>query len=112
MSRPKHCRSYEPAVTLEIVYKPMDLSKASHQIQERVAAEKPTTQIDLLKIAVQERAKLANPVWVLDSNSRRMGIIQKKPYPHQPVKGEKPAQRDNINFKLFEGRAERNVCGL
>ncbi|WP_198351370.1 lytic transglycosylase domain-containing protein [Burkholderia ubonensis] len=89
-----------------------DLSKASHQIQERVATEKPSTQMDLLKIAVQERAKKASPEWVFDATSRRMGIIQQKPYPHPPTKGEKPAPRDNINFKLLNGKAERNVCGL
>ncbi|WP_244119184.1 lytic transglycosylase domain-containing protein [Burkholderia gladioli] len=89
-----------------------DLSKASRQIQERVAAENPSTQIDLLKIAVQERAKLANSQWVFDSTSRRMGIIQQKPYPHPPMRGEKPSPRDNINFKLLNGKAGINVCGL
>ncbi|WP_196482170.1 lytic transglycosylase domain-containing protein [Burkholderia vietnamiensis] len=89
-----------------------DLSKASHQIAERVATEKPATQIELLKIAVQERAKTANPKWIFDATSRRMGIIQQKPYPHPPVKGEKPMPRDNINFKLLSGKADKNVCGL
>lgn len=89
-----------------------DLSKASEQIQERTAAEKPGTQIDLLKIAIQERAKVANPSSVFDCTSRRMGIIQQKPYPHAPVKNEKPRPRDNVNFKLLNGKAERNVCGL
>ncbi|WP_174938462.1 lytic transglycosylase domain-containing protein [Burkholderia lata] len=89
-----------------------DLSKASNQIRERVVAENPATQIDLLKIAVQERAKTAIPKWVFDSTSRRMGIIQQKVYPHPPVKGEKDKPRENVNFKLLSGRAERNVCGL
>ncbi|WP_175838216.1 hypothetical protein [Burkholderia anthina] len=71
-----------------------DLSKASQQIQERTTTEKPATQIDLLKIAIQERAKVANPSSVFDCTSRRMGIIQQKPYPHAPVKNEKPRPRD------------------
>ncbi|HIH2750604.1 hypothetical protein L3V59_29680 [Burkholderia aenigmatica] len=75
-----------------------DLSKASHEIQARVATDKPSTQIDLLKIAVQERAKKATAKWVFDSTSRRMGIIQQKVYPHPPINGEKDNPRENSNF--------------
>jgi hypothetical protein len=89
-----------------------NLNRSAEEIRRRVRVESPRSQIDLLKIAVQERAKKADPKWVFDCTSRRMGIIQQRPFPHAPVPGEKPSPRDNVNFKLLAGRAEKYVCGL
>jgi hypothetical protein len=44
-------------------------------IQARIKTEKPTTQVDLVAIAVVERAKRAAVRWVSDCISRRMAIL-------------------------------------
>ena len=55
------------------------LDKAHARIRARVKAENPTTQIALVRIAVEERGKLALPAWRADCVSRRLGILDREP---------------------------------
>lgn len=57
------------------------LDKAHSRIKQRIAAEAPGDQVDLVQIAVEERGKKANPPWRADCVSRRVGILFGKPMP-------------------------------
>jgi len=51
------------------------LNKAHAQIRKRIEAEAPTDQVDLVRIAVEERGKKANAPWRADCVSRRLGVL-------------------------------------
>ena len=57
------------------------LNKAHRKIRQRIAAEAPRDQVDLVRIAVEERGKLANAPWRADCVSRRVGILFGKALP-------------------------------
>ena len=85
---------------------------AMDAIRTQVAKTPPATQLDLMKIAVQQRALAALPASIADCMSRRMGILTGKVYPYPDAKG-KPATRDNPpGFKLIADMGTKTVDGL
>jgi hypothetical protein len=86
------------------------LNSAHSAIQNRVAAESPTTQNQLMIIVVEERAKKALPQYQADCLSRRRGILQQCSFtvPHTP----QPVTRTNINFSTLQKVATEYVCEL
>ncbi len=65
------------------------LNKAHQQIRERVAAQPPDGQVELVRIAVEERGKTANAPWRADCVSRRLGILYRQRTP-AAVEDERP----------------------
>lgn len=55
------------------------LDKAHAAIRARVAREQPTTQEQLVHIAVEERGRTADAAWRADCISRRLGILYRAP---------------------------------
>lgn len=55
------------------------LDKAHQAIRTRVARERPDNQLDLVRIAVEERGRTADPQWRADAISRRLGILYRQP---------------------------------
>jgi hypothetical protein len=84
--------------------------KALDKIRSRVTKEKPTTQLELMKIVVTERGLMADSEWVSDCISRRMGILTGSKY--KSSDGDNVATRDNANFGLLAGTGAKLVEGL
>ena len=79
----------------DLVVQQGSLDKAMTTIESRIAAEQPTTQFDLVKIAVEERGRAASPEWRADAVSRRVGILSGVPYTVED------RQRANIQFYML-----------
>ena len=71
------------------------LDKARAEIEARVKAARPSTQFELVRIAVEERGRKASPEWRADCVSRRVGILNGVP---ETVDGH---QRANLSFYLL-----------
>jgi hypothetical protein len=71
------------------------LDKAWPTIEARVKAERPANQVDLVRIAVEERGRAASPQWRADAESRRVGILRGVPHTVED------RQRANIHFYLL-----------
>lgn len=109
-------RSY--AALYDLCVQQNGLDKAIDQIKKRIKAEKPKNQLELLTIAVQERAKKAASVWVGDCMTRRMGILTGDTYEHKVPsvkKGKKHVQiikRENPQYRLVVQFGTAEVQGL
>ena len=79
-------------------------------IRKKVTDELPRTQKEFLKICVQERAKTASSRWKADAMSRRMGIIEQKPY-SADIDGW-VAARENKNIGLLLEKEIKHVCDI
>ncbi|HUR32785.1 MAG TPA: hypothetical protein VM032_03265 [Vicinamibacterales bacterium] len=79
----------------DLVVQQGGLDKAWTAIERRVAAEKPATQVDLVRIAVEERGRAASPQWQADAVSRRVGILKGVPFTVED------RQRANIHFYML-----------
>lgn len=78
------------------------VGRAKREIEARVAADRPTDQFELVRIAVEERGKKAKRRFQSDCLSRRLGILAAVPH---EVEGR---QRNNLNFyKLRDVRVPR-----
>ena len=99
-----YCAFYDLAVQQN------NLHPAAEQIKTRVAAEHPTTQRELVRIAVEERAKKANKEYVSDCMSRRVGILQQSMFTHTAHGVTK--FRPNSNFNVISKDASTYVCGI
>ncbi len=80
------------------------------EIKKRVTDDKPTTQLELMKIVVTERARKANDKWVSDCLSRRMGILTGASA--QSTEHDVTAERKNPQLALISESGERYVNGL
>jgi len=83
------------------------LDKAHDRITARIEQEKPQDQKDAVRIAVEERARRANPEWRADALSRRLGILYGAPVAAR--ESDKTAERDNAYFSLLP---EMEVQGI
>jgi hypothetical protein len=79
-------------------------------IKKRVADEKPTTQLDMMKIVVTERARTASNKWVSDCLSRRMGILTGASY--KSTEHEVTKERKNPQYSLIGDSGTKYVSGL
>ena len=79
----------------DLVVQQGSLDKAMTAIEARLAAERPTTQFDLVRIAVEERGRAALPQWQADAVSRRVGILNGVPHTVDD------RQRANIQFYML-----------
>jgi len=79
----------------DLVVQQGSLDKAWPEIAQRVAVEKPANQVDLVRIAVEERGRKALPQWQADAVSRRVGILTGVPFTVDD------RQRANINFYML-----------
>ncbi|MGF6598146.1 hypothetical protein P3T23_002863 [Paraburkholderia sp. GAS448] len=86
------------------------LARAAQEIRTRVANDHPTAQRQLLRIAVEERAKKANPSSVADCMSRRIGIFQQSAFTYVAYGVTKT--RQNPKFHIISKDASNYVCGL
>jgi hypothetical protein len=86
------------------------VTSALDAIRLRVEHEKPATQSDLLKIAVTERGRLANPQWRSDCISRRMGILTGESY--KSTENGITKKRDNPQFALILQFGAAQIGGL
>jgi hypothetical protein len=75
------------------------LDKAHSQIETRMVQEKPKKQREVVQIAVEERARMADPPWRAASISRRLGILYGAPV--SATESGKTAQTDNPYFSLL-----------
>lgn len=74
------------------------LDKAHAAIRARVAREQPSNQVDLVRIAVEERGRTADPPWRADALSRRLGILYRQPM--TVTENGKTATRQNLRVYL------------
>lgn len=74
------------------------LDRAHTEIRRRVAAENPLDDLGLVRIAVEERGRRANPEWRADAISRRLCILEREPV--KVSQDGRTAQRDNRNLYL------------
>ena len=74
-------------------------SKAIEQMKLRIANEKPSSQLEVMKIVVQERGLTAATRWRNDCISRRMGILTGASY--KATEGGEPVERTNPQFSLI-----------
>jgi len=79
----------------DLVVQQGSLDKAMDAIDARLAAEPPTTQFELVRIAVEERGRAASPQWQADAVSRRVGILTGVPHTVDD------RQRANIQFYML-----------
>ena len=79
----------------DLVVQQGSLDKAMTAIDARLAAEPPTTQFELVRIAVEERGRAASPQWQADAVSRRVGILTGVPHTVDD------RQRANIQFYML-----------
>ena len=86
------------------------IGKTIADTKTRVKQEKPETQLDLLKIAVTERADAANDQWVSDCKSRRLGILGGAAYATDAH--EVAAKRENGQYGLITESGTKEVSGL
>jgi hypothetical protein len=101
-------RSY--AALYDLCVQQHGIKNAVGAIKNRIKLEKPSTQIELMKIVVTERGLKANHKWVSDCISRRMGILTGAPFQseeHQIV-----AKRKNPQFSLIAQFGNQYVSGL
>ena len=86
------------------------IHNAMQRIRSRVHKEKPTTQLELMKIVVTERGRMAKSEWVSDCISRRMGILTESTF--KSKNGKTSAARSNPNFSLLETAGAKFVESL
>jgi len=101
-------RSY--AAMFDLCVQQGGIDNAVKQIKSRVKDEKPTTQLELMKIVVTERAQKAKNEWVSDCISRRIGILTGTKY--KSTEHDVAAERDNPQFSLLTDSAEKTVASL
>ena len=90
----------------DLVVQQGSLDKAWDAITERVGRENPEDQFALIRIAVEERGRMASSEWRDDACSRRLGILKGVP----ETVGER--QRANINFYMLRDARIRNANEL
>lgn len=83
------------------------LNKAHDAIRARVALEDPRDDLSLVRIAVEERGRKANPRWRADAVSRRLCILERQPV--RVREDGQTAERDNRNLYLIRNAAVRQV---
>ncbi|HEX7638460.1 MAG TPA: hypothetical protein VF457_08700 [Burkholderiaceae bacterium] len=89
---------------------PKVLADCVANIQARVLAEKPATQLAFMEIAVQERGKMASDAWKADAISRRMGILTGAAYASS--EGSSPKTRKNPQYAFITQHGTQYVTGL
>ena len=85
---------------------------AMNAIRAKVAQTPPTSQLDLMKIAVQQRALTALPASIADCMSRRMGILTGQAYPYPDANGKQVIRDNPPGFKLVADTGTKFVEGL
>ncbi len=83
------------------------LEKAHTAIRQRVGAEEPASQRELVHIAVEERGRKAKRRWRADCISRRLGILYRSP--QRVSESGRTAQRDNPRLYLVRGVRVKSV---
>lgn len=101
-------RSY--AAIYDLCVQQNGVAPALDNIRGRVTSEKPTTQLDLMKIVVTERGLLAKSAYVADCISRRMGILTGSTF--KSTNHGTAAERANPNFSLLTGVGAQFVASL
>ncbi|WP_395735940.1 hypothetical protein [Prosthecobacter sp.] len=101
-------RSY--AALFDLCVQQGSLSKAWDAVKEKLEKDKPTTQYDVIRIAVTERAKTASKAWVSDCLSRRLGILSGEVY--ESTENEVTKKRVNGQFELITTYGKHIVATL
>ena len=83
------------------------LDKAHAAIRSRVMRDKPQNQFELVRIAVEERGRKANPRWRADAISRRLTILDRAPV--RVYESGQTASRDNRMLFLLRNAPVKNV---
>lgn len=90
----------------DLVIQQGSLDKALDRIRERVRQESPKDQFELVRIAVEERARKASAEFVDDCISRRVGVLKGVP----ETVGLR--QRANIQFYLLRDVRVRGAAAI
>jgi len=101
-------RSY--AALFDLCVQQNNLDKAWEQIKAEVKNQNPTTQVELLRIAVTERAEKASAQWVSDCLSRRLGILEGRAVESTHDKVTK--KRQNDQYTLLSEHGSKKVLDL
>lgn len=101
-------RSY--AALFDLCVQQRSIARAIGAIKARVQNEHPASQLDVLKIAVVERGRLANGPWRSDCISRRMGILTGAPYESTENGTTKKRTNPQLALALQFGAAQ--IAGL
>lgn len=102
--------TYSALYDLSVQQGTIDKNGSLAAARKRYVEERPGTQVKFVEIVVQERARTASTRWRADAMSRRMGIIQRKPY--SAAESGHSATRSNANFKLLEETHDQPICQL
>jgi hypothetical protein len=103
-------RSY--AAIFDLCVQQGGIHVAMNAIRASAAKTPPATQLDLMKIAVQQRALAALPASIADCMSRRMGILTGKVYPYPDANGKSVIRDNPPGFKLIADMGTKIVAGL
>lgn len=97
--RPIPIRNFRALAALfDLCVQQGSLDRAHSEIRRRVEAENPRDDLSLVRIAVEERGRKANPQWRADAMSRRLCILEREPV--RIVQDGQSAQRENRNLYL------------
>jgi len=94
----------------DVAVQQTSLAVASTEIKARVSSENPASQLALIRIAVEERAKAAKHPYVADCMSRRIGILQQSAFSYTAFGN--TSQRTNLNFNTISQDANKYVCKI
>jgi hypothetical protein len=101
-------RSY--AAIFDLCVQQGGIGNSLAEIKKRVTDEKPTSQLEVMKIVVAVRARKANKKWVSDCLSRRMGILTGAAY--KSTENDTTMTRKNPQFGLLLDSGAKYVSGL
>ena len=103
-----HLRAF--CALYDLVIQQGGLRRAKKRIENRIKEEQPTEQLELVRIAVEERGLAANRRWRADTVSRRKGILEGIPVT-VTTQG-RTRQRANIKFYMLRNVRIRDAKAL
>ena len=106
--RPIRIRNFRALAALfDLCVQQGSLNKAHGAIRARVELEDPRDDLSLVRIAVEERGRKANPRWRADAISRRLCILERTPV--AVSQDGQRALRQNRNLYLIRNAGVRQV---
>ena len=105
-----HLRAFCALYDLVIQQGGLDRGSTKSNIEKRVREEQPKDQLELVRIAVEERGRSANSEWRADAVSRRKGVLAGVPF--TATETGKTRQRANMNFYMLRNVHIRDAKAL
>jgi hypothetical protein len=98
------------AALYDLAVQQQTITKSLTAIRAQISHDKPSTQLDAMKIIVTLRALRAKKIWEADCLSRRMGILTAGAY--KATEEGKTVTRKNPQFSLIAASGTKYVTGL